>query len=399
MTKQFQLLEEGPVRTFRLWLVMMFLITGALGCQQDTENNAEKRTDTDSQTVAEGAESTDTDASPAGFSTTSYAGSDKSAARTGPAINVEPAKFDFGMMHQNQSHDAETVITNVGTDTLRIENVRPTCGCTVAELEVSDLAPGASTKLKINFNSKRFSGRVNKLIHIISNDLEFRQVDVVISADVRVAVNIDPPQQFLANRSIPLGTSWSDQVTFTTEEVPELLVELENHNPKVLQVEVHNHVDGNPQKSIMTVTTRADLDTGDYNEIVTVKTNVEQTPSISISIRARVLGNLRVDPNTLNFGVVEGGQSLDGSVTVTAAKSDLAFQITKAEIDIPNLDLRIEPQAPGNEVLIHISGTALTTDDSKAVANRGRMMGFLTLYTDVPSEPMLKVRAFYMLRM
>jgi len=149
----------------------------------------------------------------------------------------------------------------------------------------------------------------------------------------------------------------------------------------------------------MTVATRADLATGDYNEIVTVKTNVEQTPSISISVRARVLGNLRVDPNTLNFGVVEGGQSLDGKVTVTAAKSDYAFQITKAEIDIPNLDLQIEPQATGNEVLIHISGTALTTDDSKAVANRGRMMGFLTLYTDIPSEPMLKVRAFYMLRM
>jgi hypothetical protein len=377
-------------------------MVAGLGCQQDT------KTDTDSEAIStelvdakdphrDSGDATHTELGP--IITSARVGADPNASHTGPAIFVEPASFDFGEMDQNQARDAQTFIKNVGADTLRIENVRPTCGCTAADLTTTVLAPGESTELQITFNSKKFSGQVSKQVHIVSNDPDHRQVSIVLTADVIVAVKVDPPQQFITNRKIPLGESWSEKVTFSTEVVPELIVELDSYNQKVMDVEIQNRYENDPQKTVMTVTTRSDLIPGAYNDVVKVKTNVPQNPSFTISVRTKVMGNLVVAPGSLNFGLVEGGQELDSSVKVTAAKKDVAFNITKAEIDIPELDVQIEQGDSSQEVTIHISGAALPIDHEKAVTNRGRMMGFLNIYTDLPHEPVLKDRAFYMLRM
>lgn len=384
------------MRTKYFWLGLIVLCTVLVGCQQDTE------TETTVQATGETSAAETGTAAPVGQEpavASGQVGADPDGSYPGPAINVSPASFDFGSMHQNQTRNAETFIKNVGTDTLNIQFVRPTCGCTAADLEVTSLAPGESTKLEITFNSKRFSGPVTKQVHIGSDDPANRQVTLMLSADVKVAVKVEPSQQYIANRSIPLGESWIEQVTFSTEEVPELDVQLESHNQDVMDVEIQNRFEGDPQKSVMIVKTHASLSPGSYNEVIKVKTNVQQTPSITISVRARMLGNLTVAPGSLSFGMVEGGQEIDGSVKVTASRKDLDFQVTRAEIDIPDLDVSIEPGGSSQEVIVHVSGTALTTDSEEAVTNHGRMMGFLNIYTDLPNEPVLKVRAFYMLRM
>jgi len=85
-------------------------------------------------------------------------------------MTISENVWDFGYIPQSSSVLHIYRITNVGKDSLFIEKVRPSCGCTAAPLKKDKLAPKESTDLFVTFNSGKFNGPVGKGIHITSND-------------------------------------------------------------------------------------------------------------------------------------------------------------------------------------------------------------------------------------
>jgi hypothetical protein len=93
-------------------------------------------------------------------------------------ISFSERKFDFGFMPKG-AHVMHTFeIMNKGSDTLRIIKVSPTCGCTVTPLNKSDIAPDDTSRLDMFFDSKKFSGNVQKKTSILSNDPRDPMIDV-----------------------------------------------------------------------------------------------------------------------------------------------------------------------------------------------------------------------------
>jgi len=62
------------------------------------------------------------------------------------------------------------VVTNIGDDTLKITNVKPSCGCTSAPIDKSTLLPGDSAHIIVTMDAKDKSGAVHKTLTISSND-------------------------------------------------------------------------------------------------------------------------------------------------------------------------------------------------------------------------------------
>lgn len=87
-----------------------------------------------------------------------------------PKIFVTPTDFDFGTIEQGKIFTYNYVVMNNGTDTLKIYDVRPGCGCTAVKPEKNILLPGESTKIKIDFNSEGRVGKQEKYVTILSND-------------------------------------------------------------------------------------------------------------------------------------------------------------------------------------------------------------------------------------
>lgn len=73
----------------------------------------------------------------------------------GKIIFGEPASFDF-------------VFTNTGADTLQINEVQSTCGCTIPKWSKEPVAPGEKGLITVSYDTRR-SGEFEKGITVFSN--------------------------------------------------------------------------------------------------------------------------------------------------------------------------------------------------------------------------------------
>jgi hypothetical protein len=66
-------------------------------------------------------------------------------------VNTE--KYDFGKIKQGVPVTTYFEITNTSDKPLVIENAMGSCGCTTPEVPKEPIAPGATSKLKVNYNA------------------------------------------------------------------------------------------------------------------------------------------------------------------------------------------------------------------------------------------------------
>ena len=101
-----------------------------------------------------------------------------------PKLVLQQNEYNFGDIVQGEVVSHVFVLSNSGGDLLKISSVRPSCGCTAAMPENSELEPGESTNLNVSFNSKGRMGAQKKLVRIETNDPENPQQIITIKANV-----------------------------------------------------------------------------------------------------------------------------------------------------------------------------------------------------------------------
>lgn len=83
-------------------------------------------------------------------------------------IILQEASHDFGKILQGRPVTHEFEVTNEGPDTLKIENVQASCGCTTPTWQKDPVAPHSTTKINVGFNAA-IDGPFEKTITIFYN--------------------------------------------------------------------------------------------------------------------------------------------------------------------------------------------------------------------------------------
>ena len=104
---------------------------------------------------------------------------DSTKVTTGPKIQFAETSYDFGTAAQNAAVKHIFKFKNVGTDTLRITQVRTSCGCTAAESS-KIIAPQKDGQIEVTYNTGANVGKVSKTVYVFSNDVEVPQRSVSI---------------------------------------------------------------------------------------------------------------------------------------------------------------------------------------------------------------------------
>lgn len=318
------------------------------------------------------------------------------ASASAQVIDVSPRTHDFGAMEQQESRTVVLTVTNKGAGRLLIEKVEPDCGCTAADMANKDLAPGESTDLKIEFNSKQFDGKVVKSVRIYSNDPTNPVVDVMFTANVRAPLLIDPPTRRVGFEICLEGHTEQKFVTFTATEIPELKIAVGATRSGLFPVQAVNGFRGDPRVAALQVTLPKDMPVGKHRDNVTVTTNVPEMPKVDIELSAWVNSLLAASPAEVNFRFKTEFQQ---NVRVKAFRPNITFKVTGVSTDLPEITAQIAHVTPGTEAIISLNGRPIARDDPRAIAAKGRIQGKLIIETDLADMPRVEVPILYMVKM
>lgn len=107
------------------------------------------------------------------FGAVSFAEAQTAANAPAKISFASPAKWksdmvDVGEIPQNTPKPIEFEFTNTGKTDIVITNVKPTCGCTVADYTKTPIKPGGKGKVSATFNAAS-KGAFTKTITVTTN--------------------------------------------------------------------------------------------------------------------------------------------------------------------------------------------------------------------------------------
>jgi len=83
-------------------------------------------------------------------------------------LALKETSFDFGKIQQGRPVTHEFIVSNVSKDTLKIEDVRASCGCTTPVWKREPVMANSSTKITVGYNAYA-EGPFEKTVTIFFN--------------------------------------------------------------------------------------------------------------------------------------------------------------------------------------------------------------------------------------
>ncbi|MBK9014779.1 MAG: DUF1573 domain-containing protein [Saprospiraceae bacterium] len=163
----------------------MMTVAALASCKNDAADTAAATTGTTTDAMAQPGAPTDGTAANGLSTTAPTAAPGEPAAPTGPTtvMSFTETEFNFGKVKAGEKVEHEYTFKNTGKEPLVISNAKGSCGCTVPEWPKEPIAPGASAKIKVNFDSKGKSGPQTKQVTITANTDPVQSI-IYIKGDV-----------------------------------------------------------------------------------------------------------------------------------------------------------------------------------------------------------------------
>lgn len=120
------------------------------------------------------------------------------------SIEFKETRINKGKLKQGTVVNLKYEFKNTGDAPLKIINARGSCGCTVATWPQTEIAPGESSFLEAQFNTKGLSGKQNKKITVTANTDPINTIvefDAEVTQDPREVTNADTPSLELKPQS------------------------------------------------------------------------------------------------------------------------------------------------------------------------------------------------------
>jgi hypothetical protein len=92
-------------------------------------------------------------------------------------LQLKETEHNFGKIPQGKPVYYTFVIVNKGTEPLKLDDVRATCGCTTPEWSRDAIAAGATAEIKVGYNAAA-EGHFDKFITITYNTSQTKQLKI-----------------------------------------------------------------------------------------------------------------------------------------------------------------------------------------------------------------------------
>jgi hypothetical protein len=273
---------------------------------------------------------------------------------SGPKIKFDSDVFDFGKVPAGQPIKHSFIFTNIGTGTLEVTKVNPTCGCTVAGDWTKKVEPGetGTIPLQVNVNAG-WNGLMQKTITVECNDKTRPPGPIPLNLKFVVWKPVDVSQQYVI-------------LNIAAEETNEVstVVRVDNNMEEALAV--YDAASSNPAFGVGIKTN----DAGKHYELVvralppfkpgnntsgqiTAKTSAPNMASISLTAAANVSPVFNIMPAQL---VLEASltNTSQKSITIQYMGSGLS-QLSNPVFSAKGVDVQLAESQPGKIYTVTLS--------------------------------------------
>ncbi len=297
----------------------------------------------------------------------------------------EPVK-DVGAVDKGEKISHDFVIRNEGSAVLKITEVKPSCGCTVADYPRT-IEPGATGTIRSVVETKDFKGPIAKSVAVFTNDPDNPRIDLTVKADVKTIVEVSPGYaRFVVVQGETTGAA---EQTLWAPDKPDLRVLGINSPYPFLHVshrlvgsgEKGEGKKGNEWRITMALAENAPV--GPMADFVTVRTDHPRQKQVKIPVSGFVRPTLAVIPQVFDFGTRQIAEPYPAKIEVKVLGTD---NVVLGEIatDVVGLEARIEPLEEGRLYNLLIT--------LKPEMKKGKTSGTLSVKTSSDRQPVLDIR-------
>jgi len=109
---------------------------------------------------------------------------DKKSGTSQPEVFFLETQHDFGKVVQGKVVEYTFQLENKGSSTLKISDIKTSCGCTAALLSKDSIEPGDKGTLKVELDTKNRSGKFSRTITVQTNDPKEPSKILTVYADI-----------------------------------------------------------------------------------------------------------------------------------------------------------------------------------------------------------------------
>jgi len=281
------------------------------------------------------------------------------SAKPQPKAVVDKPIFDAERVDVGESivHDFE--VRNEGDAPLHVTDVRPACGCTVAEYD-KVIAPGESGKVHAVLDTSNETGGISKGITVLTDDPENPHIVLTIKAVIAPLIFINPGfARFIQPQLSEPGTV--GQLLFTDDFDNLEVLGVESPYPFMTATarparEDELSKEGKGKQWVVEITVDyGKAPVGALADYVAVKTNHPKQPTVQIPVSGFVRPMVVATPHDLDFGDVEIPE--DGLTTHVVVKNydREGMGVSFKRSTVPGVTVEVEPVREGHEYTLLVT--------------------------------------------
>jgi hypothetical protein len=227
----------------------------------------------------------------------SPAGNPTAPSDSGPRLVITPKEWNFGQVWHADPCKTEVELRNAGDATLRIINVKSSCGCTAARPSKRELAPGETDRMEVSYDTTRLKKKILETITIETNDPVAPEIKFRVRGEVWHVFDASPFPVIGFGLMRPESEK-TEAIELTSNVDAPVSPRIKRLEPQGLfEVKVEKIEAG--KKYRVVARTKPPLALGVNRATLVLETGVERLPTMSIPVTAIVLDRVSVRPDHL----------------------------------------------------------------------------------------------------
>ncbi len=307
-----------------------------------------------------------------------------------PKLHIKEMRHDFGDVFQQEKYEATFTIENTGAADLLISDVKPGCGCTVADYD-RVIAPGKKGAIKLVLDGSKVTGKWTKTAVVHCNDPDRRTFNLTIAGNEIPYLEITPGNRLYLEGQVGEDADKLFTIRSNEKDLKLKITGFETDLEDLMTQSVEKGANPGEFKVRLSKTEAAKSSTVNQQGTLTLYTNSEAWPQHTLQVNVITKGTITAQPSTVNFGRVQfetsdkKGNPVVRNVNLVRNLGE--FEVTNVEFSSPNFSAEVVNNIPGRHYRVQV-----TFDPPKRSQPRQVEKGEMVIHTNDPKEPTIRVK-------